>query len=70
MAKEVIPMSVKATAAAYALDETARASINVTALCRDEGVSRAVFYKYVARVRAEGLDGLEERSRLPGSSPQ
>ncbi len=70
MAKEVIPMSVKATAAAYALDETARASINVTALCRDEGVSRAVFYKYVARVRAEGLDGLEERSRRPGSSPQ
>ena len=53
MAKEVIPMSVKATAAAYALDETARASINVTALCRDEGVSRAVFYKYVARVRIE-----------------
>lgn len=63
-------MSVKATAAAYALDETARASINVTAVCRDEGVSRAVFYKYVARVRAEGLDGLEERSRRPGSSPQ
>lgn len=63
-------MSVKATAAAYALDETARASINVTAVCRDEGVSRAVFYKYVARVRAEGLDGLEERSSRPGSSPQ
>lgn len=69
MAKEVIPMSVKATAAAYALDEHARASINVSAVCRDEGVSRTVFYKYVARVRAEGLDGLEERSRRPRSSP-
>ena len=70
MATEVIPMSVKATAAAYALEETARAAINVTAVCRDEGVSRAVFYKYVDRVRREGLDGLEERSRRPHTSPQ
>lgn len=70
MAREVIPMSVKATAAAYALDETARAAINVTAVCRVEGVSRAVFYKYVDRVRREGLNGLEERSRRPRSSPQ
>ena len=70
MVGEVISMSVKATAAAYALDENARASINVSAVCRDEGVSRAVFYKYVERVRAEGLDGLEERSRRPRSSPQ
>jgi transposase InsO family protein len=70
MATGVIPMSVKATAAAYALDETARAAINVTAVCRDEGVSRAVFYKYVDRVRREGLDGLEERSRRPRSLPQ
>ncbi len=70
MAKVVIPVSVKATAAAYALDETARAAINVSAVCRDEGVSRAVFYKYVDRVRREGLDGLEERSRRPHRSPQ
>ena len=63
-------MSVKATAAAYALNEQARASINVSALCRQEGVSRAVFYKYVNRVQQEGLDGLTERSRRPGSSPQ
>lgn len=70
MAMEVIPMSVKATAAAYALDEQVRASINVSAVCREEGVSRAVFYKYVNRVRQEGLDGLEERSRRPRSSPQ
>lgn len=70
MATEVIPVSVKATAAAYALDELARGAINVTAVCRDEGVSRAVFYKYVDRVRREGLDGLEERSRRPRTSPQ
>lgn len=70
MATEVIPMSVKATAAAYALDESAREVISVTAVCRDEGISRAVFYKYVDRVRREGLAGLEERSRRPRSSPQ
>jgi transposase InsO family protein/transposase-like protein len=70
MATGVIPMSVKATAAAYALDEGARAAINVSAVCRDEGVSRAVFYKYVDRVRREGLDGLEERSRRPRLLPQ
>ena len=70
MATEVIPMAVKVTAAAYALDEEARRSINVSAVCRDEGVSRAVFYKYVARVRREGLAGLDERSRRPCSSPQ
>ena len=62
-------MSVKATAAAYALDKPARAAINVTAVCREEGVSRAVFYKYVDRVEREGLDGLEERSRRPRTSP-
>lgn len=45
-------------------------AINVTAVCREEGVSRAVFYKYVDRVRREGLDGLEERSRRPRSAPQ
>ena len=70
MANEVIPVSVKATAAAYALEESVRASINVSEVCRDEGVSRAVFYKWVARVRAEGIDGLEERSRRPRRSPQ
>lgn len=70
MAKEVVPVSVRATAAAYALDAQVRASINVSAVCRDEGVSRAVFYKYVDRVRVEGLDGLEQRSRRPRTSPQ
>ena len=63
-------MSVKAVAVAYALDEQARESINVSAVCREEGVSRAVFYKYVNRVSREGLDGLTERSRRPRSSPQ
>ena len=70
MANEVIPVSVKATAAAYALEESVGASFNVSEVCRDEGVSRSVFYKWAARVRAEGMDGLEERSRRPHTSPQ
>lgn len=69
MAEGVISMSVKATAAAYALDESTRESLNVAAFCRENDVSRAVFYKYVSRVREEGLVGLEERSRRPHSSP-
>lgn len=62
-------MSVKATAAAYALDEKARRSINVTQVCAEAGVSRAAFYVWVAAVRERGLEGLEERSRRPRSSP-
>lgn len=64
-------MSVKAMAAAYALgSDDERRSINVSALCVDNEVSRAVFYKWVERVRDQGLDGLEERSRRPLNSPQ
>lgn len=43
--------------------------LNVSAVCAQVGVSRKTFYKYVARVRAEGLEGFEERSRRPHSSP-
>jgi transposase InsO family protein len=65
------PVSVKAMAAAFALgSDRDRRSINVSAFCVGNEVSRAVFYKWVDRVRREGLDGLEERSRRPGTSPQ
>lgn len=64
-------MSVKAMAAAYALGSGEdRRSINVSLVCARSGVSRAVFYKWVNRVRVEGLDGLEERSRRPLTSPR
>lgn len=63
-------MSVKATAAAFALDEKARRSINVTEVCAQAGVSRAAFYLWANAVRDRGLEGLEERSRRPRSSPQ
>jgi len=38
-------------------------------LCREYEVSRQNGYKWVKRFRSEGLDGLEERSRRPHSSP-
>ena len=63
-------MSVKAMAAAYALgSDEDRRSINVSLVCAESGGSRAVFYKWVDRVGVEGLDGLEERSRRPLTSP-
>lgn len=43
--------------------------VNVTALCRDAGTSTKTFYKWRARYEAEGLDGLQPRSRRPKSSP-
>lgn len=43
--------------------------VNVSAVCRDGGCSRQTFYKYAARVRADGMEGLERRSRRPHSFP-
>lgn len=67
MAGTVTPMSVKAAAAIVAV--VAGEHVNVAALCRREGVSRKTFYKWVTRYRAEGLEGLADRSRRPWSSP-
>lgn len=44
-------------------------SANMSQLCRRFGISRPTGYKWLARYRAEGLDGLAERSRRPHSSP-
>jgi transposase InsO family protein len=60
-------MSVKLTAAVVAVAEGS--GVNVSAVCRDAGVSRKTFYKWVARYRAEGLDGLQDRSRRPVRTP-
>jgi transposase InsO family protein len=67
MAGKVTPMSVKVMAAVVAVGEGR--ALNVSAVCRDAGVSRKSFYKWVERYRAEGLAGLEPRSRRPLRSP-
>lgn len=43
--------------------------LNVAAFCRERGVSRETFYLWRRRYLAEGLDGLEPRSRAPRTSP-
>ena len=43
--------------------------INVTALCRQHGIAPKTFYFWRNRFLAEGLAGLEPRSRRPHTSP-
>ena len=59
-------MSVKAMAAFVASESDH--GVNVSAFCVSAGVSRKTFYKWVARATAEGLAGLEDRSRRPLTS--
>jgi transposase InsO family protein len=66
MAGRVIPMKVLAAVVAFVAGEP----MNVRRVCEEAGISRQTFYKYVARCRAEGLAGLEPRSRRPLSCPQ
>lgn len=44
--------------------------VNVSALCRELGINRDTFYVWRRRYQAEGLEGLEPRSRAPKRSPQ
>lgn len=71
MARMVTPMHTRivvAVAKAVAeIDEGV--SPNVSALCAELGVARKTFYKWADRYRLEGLDGLQERSRRPRTSP-
>lgn len=43
--------------------------VNMSRLCRRYGISRPTGYKWLRRYRQEGLDGLADRSRRPGRSP-
>lgn len=44
--------------------------LNVAAFCRDHDISRQTFYVWRRRYLAEGLEGLEPRSRAPKRSPK
>ncbi|HEX5533400.1 MAG TPA: leucine zipper domain-containing protein [Actinomycetales bacterium] len=54
-----------AAVAAYVHGEEFKVAVK----CRELGVSRERFYKYVARFKAEGVDGFYPRSRRPLTSP-
>ncbi len=43
---------------------------NISALCHLYGISRKTGYKWLARERQEGKDGLADRSRRPHDSPR
>lgn len=58
-------MQVMAVVMAFVAGE----KMNVSAVCRQCGISRKTFYKYVARCRADGMAGFERRSRRPNTSP-
>src|SRR4051794_17216105 len=64
MTRWVAPMDVRLRIA-VASDE-----LNVAAFCREHGVSRQTFYVWRRRYLAEGLEGLEPRSRAPRTSPK
>src|SRR5271154_4900338 len=42
---------------------------NISALCRQFGISRQTGYKWLGRFEKQGPDGLEERSRRPPDVP-
>lgn len=48
----------------------AEPDLNVSAFCRDRGISRDTFYRWRRRYLAEGEAGLEPRSRAPRRTPQ
>jgi len=60
-------MNMKMIAAVVAVAEGA--AVNVARLCEAEGTSRKTFYKWVGRYREFGLEGLEDRSTRPRTSP-
>jgi putative transposase len=49
--------------------ERASAGANVSALCREYGISRQTGHKWLRRYRELGYDGLEEESRRPKTAP-
>lgn len=62
-------VAVDAVLAAAVARYVAGEPVVVAVVCRELGVSRQTFYKYVARFRALGVDGFFPQSRRPGRSP-
>lgn len=63
--QELRPMDQRLLFIADCLRERA----SMTALCAEYGISRKTGYKWLARYRQEGQDGLLEHSRRPQASP-
>ena len=63
MAQKVTAMDVRMAAALAGQVE------NVAGFCRERKISRQTFYKFRARFDEQGIDGLQDRSRRPLTSP-
>ena len=63
MAQKVTAMDIRSATALVGQVE------NVAEFCRREQISRQTFYKWRARFGEQGIDGLKDRSRRPGSTP-
>jgi transposase InsO family protein len=67
MARDGVAVDARLVAAVAARVRGER--VEVAVVCRELGVSRKTFYKYLARFKAEGAEGFFLRSRRPRSSP-
>lgn len=68
MARDGVAVDAKLAAAVAAYVAGPRKH-NVAAVCRDLGISRETFYKYVRRFHAIGVEGFYPDSRRPRRSP-
>lgn len=64
--KEVRPMDQKV----HFISDWLRGGHSFSALCRFYGISRKTGYKWIHRFETLGAEGLDEKSRRPGHSPQ
>jgi transposase InsO family protein len=51
------------------VERASKPDANMSALCREFGVSRQTGHKWLRRFRVHGYDGLEEKSRRPKAAP-
>jgi putative transposase len=51
------------------VEKASKKRANIAALCREFGISRETGHKWLRAFKAEGFDGLEEKSRRPKSAP-
>lgn len=51
------------------VERAAKPKANMSALCREYGISRDTGYKLLRRFKKRGYDGLEEESRRPKTTP-
>ena len=69
MARDGVAVEAAVASAVAAFVRPGSSGMNVAATCRELGISRKTFYKYVARYHAIGVQGFFPDSRRPRTSP-